>query len=270
MMYFLNLIYLFFVRDLKIYLSYRFNLVIQVGFVLIILAFLNLIFLSQDTNIIDSNNLYIGKLLIGIALIDFMISCMSVFNREVRNAQQFGTFEILFQSNIPIYLVMIASYSFTFFKTATRVLVYILISSIFFDIKINYINIPLFIFLMIFFSLPYIGIGMLSASFIIYFKQGNFINLIVSIISIFSSGIFFSIDALPSYLQWFSEFNPLSNAINLITDTLIDIENANSALTTWESYKSTFLQIFIFIPLGIILVYYSFKASKINGSLNHY
>ena len=269
-MYFLNLIYLFFIRDLKIYLSYKFNLVIQVGFVLIILVFLNLLFLSQGTDIIDSNSSNIGKLLIGIALIDFMISCISVFNREVRNAQQFGTFEILFQSNVPIYLVMIASYSFTFFKTATRVLVYILISSIIFNININYSNIPIFIFLMIFFSLPYIGIGMISASFIIYFKQGNFINLFVSIISIFSSGIFFSIDALPSNFQWLSEFNPLSNAVNLITSTVLEAENASIALKMWGSYKSTFLQICLFIPLGIILVYYSFKASKMNGSLNHY
>ena len=211
-----------------------------------------------------------ARVIIGIALIDFMISCMSAFNREVRSAQQYGTFEILFQARVPIYLIIISSYSFTFFKTTLRVMLYIFLCGIIFNIDLNYLNIPLFILLMIYFSIPFIGIGLISASFIIYFKQGNFINLIVSIISIFLSGIFFPVDILPTQFQILSEYNPLSNSIDIICNSIILGENEFLLFEDKKSFISTLFQIFIFVPSGLILVYYSFKASKINGSLNHY
>lgn len=269
-MYFFNLLHHFFIRDLKIFLSYKFSLVMQIIFVITLLFFLNYIFISLGIDYTKTNNFSLGRLLIGVALIDFMLSCISVFNREVRNAQQFGTFEILFQSQIPIYLVMIASYSFTFFKTSFRVLAYIFISAVIFDIEISYLSIPIFLILMIFFSIPYIGIGMMSASFIIYFKRGNFINMIISFLSIFSSGIFFSVEALPIEFQWLSEFNPLSNSIDLITNTIVVSGESLSSSDRWSSFNNNILQIFITVPLGLFLVYYAFKASKINGSLNHY
>lgn len=269
-MYFLKLLFIFLVKDLKIYFSYKFNILIQICFVLIFLVFINYLFLSLSINFINDQSISMGKIVIGIALIDFMISCMSAFNREVRTAQQFGTFEILFQAGVSIYLVMIASYSFTFFKTTSRVLIYILICSFIFDIDFNFYNIPLFVFLMIFFSLPFIGVGLISASFIIYFKQGNPINMIVSIISIFSSGIFFSVNSLPMELHWLSDYNPLSNSIEIITSTIMLGENNSSSIDICSSYKNALIQIFLFIPIGLILVYYSFRASKLNGNLNHY
>ena len=123
---------------------------------------------------------------------------------------------------------------------------------------------------MIFFSLPFIGVGLISASFIIYFKQGNPINMIVSIISIFSSGIFFSVNSLPMELHWLSDYNPLSNSIEIITSTIMLGENNSSSIDICSSYKNALIQIFLFIPIGLILVYYSFRASKLNGNLNHY
>lgn len=266
---YLKIFYHYFLRDLKIFLSYKFNLIIQVLFVIVFMFFAQYSLLASSSSFQDYHY-NLGKLLIGIALIDFMIACISVFNREVRNAQQFGTFEILFQLKIPIYLVIFASYSFTFIKTSLRIIIYFLLSAFIFNIEILFINIPLFILLIIFFSLPFIGVGLISASFIIYFKEGNIISLFVSISSVFLSGIFFPVDVLPEQLQVISAYNPLLNSMEIISNSIIANESPMPANIFNQSYVLNIISILVTVPIGIILVYYSLKASKLNGSLNHY
>ena len=106
----------FFLRDLKIYISYKFNILIQVLFIIIFLLFIQFVISSDNQIHQQTRAILLVSSLIGIALIDFMFACISVFSREVRNAQQFGTFEILFQLKTPIYLVIIANYSLLFLK----------------------------------------------------------------------------------------------------------------------------------------------------------
>ena len=49
------------------------------------------------------------QVLIGIALVDFMFSSMSVFAREVRLAQTYGTFETLIITNTSILTILLSS-----------------------------------------------------------------------------------------------------------------------------------------------------------------
>ena len=89
-------------------------------------------------------------------------------------------------------------------------------------------------------------------------------------ISIFLSGIFFPIDLLPLQLQEISEYNPLSNSVEIMTNILIMNDQAFSFSDIYINIINIVVMILIFIPTGLILVYYSLKASKFNGSLNHY
>ena len=92
-------------------------------------------------------------------------------------------------------------------------------------------------------------------------------NFFVGIGSIFFSGIFFSIEALPDYLINISNNLPLTISLEISKEALfgsLDLLDVSQALL-----KVSFISIF-FLPTGIFLVYYSLKVAKINGSLNHY
>ena len=169
-------------KDIQIALSYRFNLLLQL--ILIIFIF-SLIFFSVVTDNVGLENSEFFKILVGIALIDFMFSSMSVFSREVRFAQTYGTFEALILTKTSILTILLSSYALTFSRSVLRIFLYILIGKFIFWVEIALSNTPIFLSLVFYNSIPFIGIGLFAAAFIILYKVGNVVNFFVGISSIF-------------------------------------------------------------------------------------
>ena len=261
----------FFEKDIKIAFTYKFNILIQILAIIFVLSLFFFAFNNPDVtdeSFSSSGQYYeFFKILIGIALIDFMFSSMSVFSREIRFAQSYGTFEALMVTNTSILIILISSYALTFVRAMLRILIYILIGKIIFDLEFSYLDIPIFFALLIYSSIPFIGIGLIAASFIIIFKVGNIINFIVGLTSIFFSGIFFSIDSLPTHIGSISNGLPLTIGLDVIQKALLEGFFLNQILT---ELTQIFYLIIVFLPSGIFLVYHSLKIAKKNGSLNHY
>ena len=260
----------FFIKDLKIALSYRFNILFQLFVYVSIFSFLffifstNLLIFKNETNNFDQN---FSSVFIGFALIDYMFSCISVFSREVRLAQTQGTFETLLVTNTSITTIIVSSYALTFIRASLRIVIYFIICKFLFGLDIDFVEMPAFLAIIFYSSLPFIGIGLFSAAFVIIFKVGNVINFFVGISSIFFSGIFFPTSVLPQSLIYLSEIIPLNLGLEL-TKTII-FDDYNSANYT-EMLTMIGLQIILFLPTGIFFVYYALKLSKKNGSLNYY
>ena len=261
----------FFQKDLKIAFTYKFNILMQIFAILFFLSLFFYAFIGStlsDDDFSARNQYYeFFKILIGIALIDFMFSSMSVFSREIRLAQTHGTLEALILTRTSILTILLSSYALTFVRAIFRILIYILIGKIIFGVEISYLDIPILFSLLIYSSIPFIGIGLIAASFIILFKVGNIINFLVGITSIFFSGIFFSVDALPNNFGIIGNGLPLTMGLDLIEKILLEGLDLNKVFP--ELLRILYL-IFIFLPSGIFLVYYSLKVAKKNGSLNYY
>jgi ABC-2 type transport system permease protein len=258
-------------KDIKIAFSYKFNILIQI---VTILFFLALIFfslnnsagLTNESNAQMQNGAFF-KILIGMALIDFMFSSMSVFSREIRFAQTNGTFEALILTNTSILTILLSSYALTFARSILRIMIYILLGQFVFGLDISYGDIPIFLTLVIYSSLPFIGVGLFTASFIILFKVGSITNFFVGFGSIFFSGIFFSVDSLPDLFADINTELPLTIGLSIAEQALLEGISFNQIYP--ELLKILYL-IGIFVPSGIFLVYYSLNVAKKNGSLNHY
>ena len=108
---------------------------------------------------------------------------------------------------------------------------------------------------------------MISASFIIVFKVGNIVNLLISLLSIFFSGIFFPTNIFSDYVENVSNLSPLKIGLDVCSQVLSPSFQLGSVN---ESLLQIFYMALILIPLGILLVYYGMNASKKNGSLNQY
>lgn len=261
----------FLLKDVKIAFTYKFNILIQT---LAILFFLALIFFSliDSSNPLSQNGLQnqhasFFKILIGIALIDFMFSSMSVFSREIRLAQSYGTFEALILTNTSILIILLSSYALTFARSILRIVIYILLGRFIFGLDISYGDILIFLTLVVYSSLPFIGIGLFAASFIILFKVGNIINFFIAVGSIFFSGIFFSPESLLPFFGDMYNKLPLTIGLNIAEQVLL------KGLSFKEIYSDLIKVLFlimVFVPSGIFLVYYSLGVAKKNGSLNHY
>ena len=252
-------------KDIQIALSYKFNLLLQLTLIIFIMSLIFLSLVSNNDSGLGNSDFF--KILVGIALIDFMFSSMSVFSREVRFAQTYGTFEALILTKTSILTILLSSYALTFSRSILRILIYVLISKLIFGVDIAFSNMPIFLVLVIYNSMPFIGIGLFAAAFIILFKVGNVINFFVAISSIFFSGIFFSLDAMPENFANISNNLPLTIGLEIAGQALLNTFELGEAFP--NLLKILFMS-FLFVPTGILLVYYSLKEAKKSGNLNYY
>ena len=252
-------------KDIQIALSYKFNILLQIILIIFIISLIFFSAVSSDGASFENSEFF--KILVGIALIDFMFSSMSVFSREVRLTQTYGTFEALILTKTSILTILLSSYALTFSRSLLRILIYIFISKFIFGVDIALSNIPIFLVLVIYNSIPFIGIGLFAAAFIILFKVGNILNFFVAISSIFFSGIFFSLDAMPDNFANISNNLPLSIGLDVAEQALLSNFELGDALP--DLLKILYISA-LFVPTGILLVYYSLKEAKKNGNLNYY
>ena len=252
-------------RDFLILKSYKLDIILQAVMALVIplVAYL----LTKISTIETSFSERFASNLFSLILIDYMFSIMGVFSLRVREAQLQGNFEILFLTKTSFEFILMVSSISTILRCWLRSLIYISAANIFFstDIPINLI--PSILMLSLICILPFLGIGLLSASFIIIFKKGNPINFLVGLVSIIFSNIFFQNEVLPLFFDKLYEFSPIfignEMLLTLTYSTFLDTSFYQNFLMIL-SY-SVFLLFF-----GIITVKYAIKKSKENGTLNQY
>tara|TARA_Y100001935_G_scaffold233375_1_gene215768 strand:- start:1380 stop:2174 length:795 start_codon:yes stop_codon:yes gene_type:complete len=251
-------------KDIKIALSYKFNLFIQT--ILFSFIFLLIFFALQDSDIESSNFNYLNAFLSIISL-DFMFSSLNVFSRQVREAKTLGTFETILLTNTSFVTLIFSSYAITFIRMLIRTIVYLSVCKFFFYPDISFFDIISVLLSLLFNSIPFIGLGLISASLIVIFKMGDLSNLLISLLSIFFSGIFFPISYLPAFMSSFGEITPLNVSIETAKLVLSDNFVFSDLL---PYFLITATEILLFLPLGIYLINFSLKVAKKEGSLSFY
>ena len=254
----------FFERDLKIAFSYKFNLIIQ-GISLLFM-FLVIFFAFKGSGIDNSSFSYLNAFL-SLVSIDFMFSSLNVFSREIRLAKTLGTFESFLLTNTSFFTIIFSSYATTFFRMILRTIFYLTVCKYFFYSDLSFLDIFIVLLTFFFNSIPFIALGLISGSLIIIFKMGDISNFIISLLSIFFSGIFFPITSLPSFMSSFGSLTPLNICLESSKKVL---DNNFVAADLLPFFKITFIEILLFLPLGIFLINYAFKFAKKEGSLSFY
>ena len=251
-------------KDIKVAISYKFNLFIQAIWLFFI--FLLIFFAFQDSEIINSSFNYLSAFL-SIVSLDFMFSSLNVFSRQVREAKTLGTFETILLTNTSFITIMLSSYATTFLRMLFRTIFYLLVCKYFFYSGLEFLDIFLVLLSLLFNSIPFIGLGLISASLIVIFKMGDISNFLISLLSIFFSGIFFPVSSLPPLFNSFGQITPL----NICLETSKAILNENFVFSDLLPYfKITGIEILLFLPIGIYLINFSLKVAKKEGSLSFY
>ncbi|NOZ69552.1 MAG: ABC transporter permease, partial [Deferribacteres bacterium] len=198
----------FFMRDLLIAASYRFNFIMQFGGIFI--STLMFYFLSQLIGAGKSEQLrpyggdYFAFVLTGIAFTDYLSVSLNSFSGQIRSAQMMGTLEALLvtPTSVPTILFSSTLYNFTF--TSLRIIAYMVFGVFIFGVRLHVSSLPALAATLVLTMLSFIGIGLFSASFIIIFKQGSPVNWIMSVASGLLGGVLYPVSVLPSWLQPYS------------------------------------------------------------------
>ncbi len=258
-------------RDFLTAVSYRLNFVMQIGGIFI--STVMFFFLSRLIGNGVSGQLgsyggdYFSFVIIGVAFADYLTVSLSSFAGEIRNAQLMGTLEALLVTPTSVPVILVSSSLFNFAFTSLRLIVYLIFGVFLFGMKLHVGSLFGLVLVTVLTIIAFLGIGLISAAFIIVFKQGSPINWVLGTASGLLGGILYPVSVLPGWLQPYAYLLPITHALEAIRRVLL-----NGATLAAVSHEILVLTLFavLLLPLGLTAFGYGLKVAKKEGSLIQY
>lgn len=263
--------FLFIKRDFLLSSSYRLSFVLQIsGIFLSVLTFYFIALMFEGAAIPALEPYggdYFSFVLIGVAFSTFLFTGLGSFSGSIRNEQMMGTLEAMLVTPTRISLIILFSSLWSFIFASIKVLIYLLLGVFLFNIDVNNANLFAALIVLILTIISFSSLGIISASFIMIFKQGDPVNWIFNTMSGLFGGVFFPITILPGWLQNISYILPITYSLRAMRHALL--QGMSLRLLASDIFALVIFSI-IMLPLSIFIFRYAIMRAKIDGSLTQY
>ena len=263
-------IYCFLKRDFLIQSSYKIPYLL--GWLRNLFTLLPFFFIAKLLGkgvplLAESGGDYFSFVLIGIVTRHFLGQSLSSFSKSFFSEQAGGTLEamLLTPTRLPLLFVMISLWDF--FASLVTVTFYLLLGIFLFGVHISWSSLPSACLILLFTTVVFYSIGILSTSFLLIFKRGDPFELIFGGLSSLLGGVYFPVSLLPSWLQKCSLFLPITYALKAFRRTLLQGVSLNQL---GPEMMVLGLMAVAFLPLGILSFRWALRRAKEDGSLVHY
>lgn len=265
----LRLLGAFFRRDLYTELSYKLAFVLSfstVFFTTFSFFFISKIVDPENAAITEYGGNYFAFVIIGLALSNFFTLGLNGFANALRRAQTTGTMEALLMTPVSLSYIVIGSALWSYLFTSLRVVLY-LILGIVLGLRIssgNWIAASLIFILTIISSA---SIGIIAASIIMIVKRGNPITALFGSVASMVSGVWYSVEILPDWLQQISKLIPLTYSLAAMRDALLKGAPWSQLLPNIVALLTFCILLF---PLSLYIFRRAVLAARRDGTLTHY
>lgn len=210
---------------------------------------------------------YFSFVLIGIAFTTYLWTGLGSFSGSIRNEQMMGTLEAMLVTPTRISLIILFSSLWSFIFASIRVIIFLLIGIFLFNVDMGNANLLGAFIVLILTIICFSSLGIISASFILIFKQGDPINWALGTASGLLGGVLYPVAILPAWLQNFSNILPITYSLRAIRHALLQGYTLE-ALAIDIFYLMIFSM--LLLSVSIISFRYAIKRAKIDGSLTQY
>lgn len=260
----------FFMRDFRIETRYKLAYFGQFAsgiYPIILLHFFSKMVPSSSELALGHSTGYFSFALIGLAFTQYFLSAMNLFEDTIRRHQTSGCLEALLNTRTSPELVIILSPIYSFAMKSLNLVFCVGVSCGFFGLDLSRANYFSAFFVMVLSVLCFVSVGILAAAFILHFKKGGFIEVILGSLTVLFSGAFFPKATLPPWMQVIGEFLPITYAIRSLRCALLD-----GAGITGQFPDLIIMVLFIVVlfPLSIMLFSVTVSRGRRNGSLLKY
>ena len=266
-----NTMFCFIKRDFILTVTYKTAFIAQILTVLI--AVTAFYYIGEVTNGVTHpsmkayENNYFAFLLIGVALIDYMLVSLTIFNANIRENQMMGTLEILLLSPIRVSYILLFSSLWAYIFTTFRFLLFLTFSTFIFDLDIGKANIVSALVVLILSVLCFIPLGIISATTVVLFKKGDWFKMLLSGLSFLFSGVAYPVSVLPAWLASLAFYIPMTHSLHGMRQALLRGDTLRDL-----GPEIAFLLVFsiVAMPLSLLSFRFALNRTKQTGSLPHY
>ncbi len=206
-------------------------------------------------------------LLVGLTFQYYFTTALYGFSAKIRNEQLLGTLEAMLVSPTPTSIVIFSSAAWDFIYGAIRVVAYLLFAKLVFGVTLYATSLGTLALGLLLTLLSSAGLGILSASFILYFKRGDPINFFLSGLTTLFGTVFFPAEKLPQWIRWVSDALPVTSSLAIVRGALLQ---GKPFAELRDRLVHLALLTAILLPLGLLLSRVAIRKAKREGTLVQY
>jgi ABC-2 type transport system permease protein len=260
-----------FQRDLAVARSYRIAFVLQLLQALFGVA--GFYFLSrfiespQLERALPQGGGYFPFALVGIAFFDYLSVSLTTFDDGLQQARQNGTLENLLVTQTPLPVILMGSSLYPFVLMSLRTAVYLGWGAALFGFPLRQANWLGALLVLAASILAFLGLGILSASYLLVFKRGNPVNWAFVGLSTVLGGMLYPISVLPGWLQFLARLVPVTYALEGMRAALLGHATLGEL---WPPLAALLIFAVVLLPLSFVIFSWALRRTKITGTLTHF
>jgi len=204
--------------------SYRFFFAFNIAGIFVPMAIIYFISKSFDTRSDYFSNYggrYLPFVFIGLVIHSYLLNALQGLSLKIRREQLLGTLEAIISTPISSGSLILGLISWDFLRGTINIFIYIIIGMFFFNLHSKLIGLLSTLVVLIFGLFSLVGLGIISASFTLYFKREDPVNWLGVTLFGFLGGVFFPTEILPPVLQKISYFIPLTHVLKALRLSLL-------------------------------------------------
>ena len=215
-------------RDLLIFLSYR-ALALSAAFSAIFSVAL-FYYLSRLLSVTEfaSRDDYFAFVVVGLVILSVLQSTL-VLSATMRAELVAGTFERVLLSPFGAVRGALAMMIFPIVESIVLGFWTLVIATVAFGLPLHWATVPLALPVAILAALSFSAIALLVTAIVIVFKQAPGLGVLIAGVTLIS-GLYFPTELLPSWIQWASEVQPFTPAVNLLRSVLVGLPTPDPAI----------------------------------------
>jgi ABC-2 type transport system permease protein len=258
-------------RDLSLMLSYRLSFFLQffgIFFSVLMFFFIARLFGQAATPYLAAyGGDYFSFVLVGIAFSGYLGVAMGSFSSSIRRGQMMGTLEVMLVTPTRLSTILVSSSLWSFAFTSLRIVVYLVVGALVFGVNLSHANWLAALLIQVLTILSFGSLGIISASFIMAFKQGNPLNMVLGTASSLLGGVYYPITVLPVWLQPFSHLLPITYSLRAMRLAVLQGYSL-SALAPDVLILAVFA--IVLFPLSLVAFRLGVQKAKMEGSLTQF
>lgn len=258
-------------KDFLEEISYRFNFLLSLGGIVIMLVFLGAVsdFLGQAiADRIEQFKVrsFLEFLILGIVVYGYLETAVNELSRRIRISQTVGTLEALVATRTPLPWLILSFPLYPFARVTVQVAGYFLFGLIFYELtwpEASWLaGLALFALSIWVFG----SVGLIFAALMVVFKRTDPVIYLFNSASALLGGVFYPVEALPNWLQVLAQIFPLTHSLHGIRLALLGSESGS----LWPSFLILLGYGIVLFPLSILLFRWSLRRAMQDGTLTQY
>lgn len=257
----------FLVRDATMALSYRLEFGLHLASVVFYIS--GLYFLSTiigPNEALDPFGGYLPFAAIGMAVASWFRTGFDSFAKAIQREQVHGTLESLLMAPLKVPTIVVACSAWRFIWTLFVSFLYVAAAVLLYDVELEG-SVLLALAVLVLTTVVFSSLGVISASFVMVFKRGDPVGMLLGGVSTVLGGVFYPVSAMPDWLQSIAYLLPITHGLDAIRSILLRGAGLGAVapqLLALGAFAA------VLIPIGLLCFQRAIRRAMRDGTLLHF